>query len=120
VVLFYSLFLFGVFVMGFAMYSGSLPERANDRLACAGRLGIRFLFGVSGWSWFALRVHKLGMPTKIGISGMAWDRGGMDGRRGGLKKHSSWRVLLFVYSENLFLFTVCSCRLPFIFFWISL
>ena len=53
------------------MHSGGLLERTNDRLACAGRLGIRFLSGVLGWSFFALRVHKLGLPTKIGIY-LAW------------------------------------------------
>ena len=36
--------------------------------------------------------------------------------KGSLKKHSSWRISLFVYSEELFLFTICLCRLlPFFF-----
>jgi len=34
------LFLFGVFMMVCAMCLGGLPEQANDRLACLGRLGI--------------------------------------------------------------------------------
>jgi len=63
----FYLFLFGVFMMVCDMHSGGLSERTCDRLACVGRLGIRFLSGVLGWSFFALRVHKLGMPAKIGI-----------------------------------------------------
>lgn len=76
------------------MHSGGLPERTNDRLACAGRLGIRFLSGVLGWSFFALRVHKLGMPTKLAYiwHGVEWDGVEWMAGKGSLKKHSSWRV----------------------------
>jgi len=59
---------FSVFVVTVCdMYSGGVRNQTNRRLVCVGRLGIRFLFGVLGRSWFALRVHKLGRPAKIGI-----------------------------------------------------
>lgn len=50
-VFFSYLFPFGVLMATVCdAYSGGVRKQTNDGLACVGGLGIRFSFGVLGWS----------------------------------------------------------------------
>lgn len=62
------------------MHSGGLPERTNDRLACAGRLGIRFLSGVLGVVILCFACTQVRHAHKNWhISGMVWSGMGWSG-----------------------------------------